>query len=66
MRDFKPILTSLYQGAQFHGNETMRDFKPMLSIGYNGNAMSSPFLDLLKQIADGVVIYERFPAMLKE
>ena len=24
-------------------------------------AMSSPFLDLLKQIADGVVIYEPFP-----
>lgn len=39
----------------------MSDFNPILSIGYNGKAMSSPFLDLLKQIADGVVIYEPFP-----
>jgi hypothetical protein len=39
----------------------MCDFKPILSIGYNGKAMSSPFLDLLNQIADGVVIYEPFP-----
>ncbi len=39
----------------------MRDFKPILSIGYNDHAMSSPFLDLLRQISDGVVIYEPFP-----
>ncbi len=42
-------------------DKTMRDFKLILSIGYNGKVMSSPFLDLLKQIADGVVIYEPFP-----
>ena len=30
------------------------------AIGYNGCAMNSPFLDLLKQIASGVVIYEPF------
>ena len=31
------------------------------SIGYNGDAMKSPFLDLLKQIANGVIIFEPFP-----
>src|ERR1044071_5705228 len=39
----------------------MLDFNLIHSIGYNGPAMSSPFLDLLKRIADGVIIYEPFP-----
>ncbi len=30
-------------------------------MGYNGRAMKSAFLDLLKQIASGVVIFEPFP-----
>ena len=38
----------------------MRGFNPILSIGYYRFTMSSPFLDLLRQIADGVVIYEPF------
>jgi len=29
-------------------------------MSYNARVMSLPFLDLLKQIADGVVIYEPF------
>jgi hypothetical protein len=29
-----------------------------LWVGYNGQAMNSPFLDLLNQVADGIVIYE--------
>jgi hypothetical protein len=37
------------------------DFIAILLIGYNGAAMSSPFLDLLKQISNGVIIYEPFP-----
>lgn len=40
--------------------EVLRDFNPILSIGYYRLTMSSPFLDLLRQIADGVVIYEPF------
>jgi len=39
----------------------MLDFIAILLIGYNGAAMSSPFLDLLKQISNGVIIYEPFP-----
>src|ERR1051325_3302471 len=39
----------------------MCGFNPLLSIGYNGAAMSSPFLDLLRQISEGIVIYEPFP-----
>lgn len=39
----------------------MHDFIPFLSIGYNNYPMRSPFLDLLKSIAGGVVIYEPFP-----
>lgn len=37
------------------------DFNLILSISYNVHPMNSPFLDLLKRIADGIVIYEPFP-----
>ena len=40
--------------------DTLCDFMVILSMRYNGVSMSSPFLDLLKQISDGVVIYEPF------
>ena len=35
-------------------------FDHLVAVSYNGGAMSSPFLDLLKQIASGVIIYEPF------
>ena len=40
--------------------ESGRRFDHRFAIGYNGRAMNSPFLDLLKQIASGVIIYEPF------
>ena len=38
----------------------MLDFIMILAFGHNGAAMNSPFLDLLKQISNGVVIDEPF------
>ena len=36
-------------------------FNSIHSISYNRQPMKSPFLDLLKRIADGVIIFEPFP-----
>jgi hypothetical protein len=38
----------------------MSNFSYLHSIDYNGFLMSSPFLNLFKQIADGVAIFEPF------
>lgn len=37
-----------------------RDFDPICAVSYNVYLMTPPFLDLLKQIAAGIVIYEPF------
>jgi hypothetical protein len=41
--------------------KVMGCFNPIHSISYNSHPMKSPFLDLLKRIADGVIIFEPFP-----
>jgi hypothetical protein len=36
----------------------LRGFNHIYAVGYNVYLMTLPFLDLLKRIADGIVIYE--------
>jgi hypothetical protein len=40
--------------------EAPRDFDPTCAVSYNEYLMTPPFLNLLKQIAAGIVIYEPF------